>query len=81
MGMISRRQTVSETCRELGISETRFARWCEQALEGMDAALADRDTRSSREDVFARRLAEAERTIRQLALENDLLARASRRLT
>lgn len=47
----------------------------------MEAALADKDSRNSREDVLARQLAEAERTIGQLALENDLLGKASRRLT
>ena len=81
MGVISKRRTVSETCRELGISETTFARWREQALEGMEDALADKDSRHSREDVLAKQLAEAERTIGQLALENDLLGKASRRLT
>ncbi len=80
MGVISKRKTVAETCRELGISETTFARWCEQALAGMEAALADKDKRDSREDVLAKQLAEAERTIGRLALENDLLGKASRRL-
>ena len=81
MGVISKRRTVSETCRELGISETTFARWREQALKGMEAALAVKDSRHSREDLLAKQLAEAERTIGQLALENDLLGKASRRLT
>ena len=81
MGVIGKRRTVSETCRELGISETTFARWREQALEGMAAALADKNSRNTREDVLAKQLAEAERTIGQLALENDLLGIASRRLT
>lgn len=81
MGVLTKRKTVSETCRELGISETTFARWREQALEGMAAALEDKDSRNSREDLLARQLAEAERTIGQLALENDLLGKASRRLT
>lgn len=48
MGVISKRKTVSESCRELRISETMFARWREQALEGMKAALVDKDKRSSR---------------------------------
>jgi transposase-like protein len=81
MVVISKRKTVSETCREPGISETTFARWREQALEGMQAALADKDSRNSREDVLAKQLAKAERTIGQLAPENDLLGKASRRLT
>ncbi|MFM8351744.1 MAG: hypothetical protein ACKN9D_11845 [Actinomycetales bacterium] len=47
----------------------------------MEAALADKDSRHSREDLLAKQLAEAERTIGQLALENALLGKASRRLT
>ena len=81
MGVISKRKTVAQTCRELGSSETTCARWREQALEGMESALVDKDKRSAREDVLAKQLAEAERTIGQLALENDLLGKASRRLT
>lgn len=81
MGVLTKRKTVAETCREMGISETTFARWREQALEGMEAALMDKDTRNSREDVLAKQLAEAERTVGRLALENDLLGKASRRLT
>ena len=42
---------------------------------------ADKGSRDSREDLLARQLAEAERTVGQLALENDLLGKASRRLT
>ena len=81
MDVISKRKTVSQTCRGLGISETTFARWREQALEGMEAALGDKDKRGSREDVLTKQLAEAERTIGQLALDNELLGKASRRLT
>ena len=81
MGVLTKRKTVSQTCRELGISETTFARWREQAVAGMEAALADKGSRDSREDRLAKQLSEAERTIGQLALENDLLGRASRRLT
>jgi hypothetical protein len=47
----------------------------------MEAALMDKDKRGSREDVLAKQLAEAERTIGQLALDNELLGKASRRLT
>lgn len=81
MDVISKRKTVAQICRELGISETTFARWREQALERMETALVDKDKRGSREDVLAQQLAEAERTIGQLALENELLGKASRRLT
>jgi transposase-like protein len=81
MGVLTKRKTVAETWREMGISETTFARWREQPLEGMEAALADKYTRNSREAVLAKQLAEAERTVGRLALENDLPGKASRRLT
>ena len=47
----------------------------------MKAALFDKDKRNSREHVLAKQLAEAEQMIGQLAMENDLLGKASRRLT
>lgn len=81
LGVLTKKRTISETCRELGITAQTFARWREQALEGMDEALSDRAERSAREAVLEKKLAEAERTIGQLALENELLGKASRRLT
>jgi hypothetical protein len=47
----------------------------------MDEALSDRTERSAREAVLEKKLAEAERTLGQLAMENELLGKASRRLT
>ena len=44
----------------------------EQALEGMEAALADKGSRDSREDLLAQMVSEAERMVGQLALENVL---------
>ncbi len=81
LGVIAKRKTVSETCRELGITEQTFARWRAKALEGMEAALADKAEHSQREAVLERKLDDAERTVGRLALENDLLGKASRRLT
>lgn len=81
LSVLTQRQTVSEVCRELGISAQTFARWREQALAGMEDALADRDDRTRREVDLERKLDDAERTIGRLALENDLLGKASRRLT
>ena len=81
MGVIAKRKTVSETCRELGITGQTFARWRRQALDGMESALANRADQSAREAVLERKLDNAERTIGRLALENDLLGKASRRLT
>jgi transposase-like protein len=81
LGVLTKRKTVAETCRELGVSEQTFARWREQAVEGMELALADKSERDGREALLEKKLAEAERTIGRLALENDLLGKASRRLT
>ena len=58
-----------------------FARWREHALEDREATLVDKDSRNPREDLLARQLAEAERTIEQLVLENDPLGQASRQST
>lgn len=79
MGVISKRETVGQACRELGMSETTFARWWEPSLEGMEAVLAGKGSWDSREDLLAEQLAGAERTIGQLAPENDPLGKASRR--
>jgi len=65
----------------LGISETPFARWREKAPEGMQAASMDEDKSTSQEDVLAKDLEKAERTVGQLALENGLMGKASRRLS
>ena len=81
LAVLSGKQTVSEVYRELGISAQTFARWRASALEGMEAALADKDDRSRREAELERKLDDAESTIGRLALENDLLGKASRRLT
>jgi len=81
LAVLSGRQTVSEVCRELGISAQTFACWREQALAGTEDALADKDDRNRREAELERKLDDAECTIGRLALESDLLGKASRRLT
>ncbi len=81
LAVLTKRKTISEVCRDKGISAQTFARWREQAMEGMVEALADKADRNSREADLERRLAEAERTVGRLALENELLGKASRRLT
>lgn len=47
----------------------------------MEDALSDKAEQTGREAVLEKKLAEAERTIGQLARENELLGKASRRLT
>jgi hypothetical protein len=68
LGVLTKRKTVSETCRD-------------QAVEGTELVLADKTTRDGREALLEKKLTEAEQTIGQLALVNDLLGKASRRLT
>jgi transposase-like protein len=81
LAVLTKKKTVSEVCRELGVSETSFNRWREQALEAIDEAMRDKADRSKSDVEVERRLAEAERTIGRLALENELLGKASRWLT
>lgn len=80
LAVLTKRKTMAQVCRELSVTETTLARWREQALTGIEQALADKAESGSEKDL-KRRLAEAERTIGQLALENELLGKASRWLT
>nr|MBO2504158.1 hypothetical protein [Thermoanaerobacterales bacterium] len=81
LAVLTKRKTVSEVCRELQVSETSFNRWREQALEAIDEAMKDKADQNKGDVDMERRLAEAERTIGRLALENELLGKASRWLT
>jgi transposase-like protein len=38
LAVISRRKSMAEVCRELGITETTLVRWREQALEAVEQA-------------------------------------------
>jgi transposase-like protein len=81
LAVLTKRKTVSEVCRELQVSETSFNRWREQPLEAIEDAMKDKADRAEPNADLERRLAEAERTIGKLALENELLGKASRWLT
>lgn len=81
LAVLTKRKTVSEVCRELQVSETSFNRWREQALEAIGEAMKDKADQNKGDADVERRLAEAERTIGRLALENELLGKASRWLT
>ena len=81
LAVLMKRKTISEVCRELVVSEQTFDQWRNAALEGMKVVLGDKVEANAREAELAKRLAEAERTVGQLALENELPGRASRRLT
>lgn len=81
LAVLTKRRTVSEVCRELGIAEHTLARWREQALEGMEHALADKAERNGREAELERRLDEAERALGRMTLEYELRGKALGRLT
>jgi transposase-like protein len=40
LAVLTKRKTVSEVCREVGVSEKSFNRWREHALEAIDEANA-----------------------------------------
>jgi len=81
LAVLTKRKTVSEVCRAFGVSQQTFARWRELALAGIDDGLRDKTAKDGEIAELERKLHEAERTIGHVALENDLLGKASRRLT
>jgi transposase-like protein len=81
LAVLTKKKTVSEVCRELGVTQTSFNRWRELALDGIEDALKDKTAKDHELAELERKLTDAERTIGRLALENDLLGKASRRLT
>ncbi len=78
LAVLSKRKTIAQVCRELGITELTLVRWREQAIEAIKEALKDKAAQNGTQEDLERRLAEAERTIGRLALENELLGKASR---
>jgi transposase-like protein len=74
--VLTKRKTVSEVCRELQVSETSFNRWREQPLEAIEEAMNDKADRAEPNADLERRLAEAERTIGKLALENEFVGKS-----
>jgi transposase-like protein len=81
LAVLTKRKTVSEVCRELGVTEQTFARWREVAIAGMEDNLADKAEQNSRERDLERRLDEAERALGRMTLEYELRGKALRRLT
>jgi hypothetical protein len=76
LAVLTKRKTVSEVCRELQVSETSFKRWREQPLEAIEEAMNDKADRAEPNADLERRLAEAERTIGKLALENEFVGKS-----
>jgi transposase-like protein len=78
LAVLTKRKTVSEVCREMGVSETSFVRWREKALTGMEQALADKAEHSNREARLEAELAETQRALGKVTLENELRGKALR---
>ena len=76
--MLTKRKTVSEVCRELGVSETSFARWREKALAAMEDARGDKADRSGREARLEAELGETQRALGEVTLGNELRGKALR---
>ena len=74
--MLTKRKTVSEVCRELGVSETSFARWREKALAAMEDARGDKADRSGREARLEAELGETQRALGEVTLGNELRGKA-----
>jgi transposase-like protein len=81
LAVLAKRKTVSQVCRELGVSETGFARWREQALAGMELGLSGKAAASARERELEARLADAEQMLGRVVAENELRGKALRRLS
>ena len=81
LSVLSKQTTIAEACRRHGITETTFARWREQAVNGMENGLEQRSGASGREASLEREIAELERKLGQLAMIADLRGKALRRLT
>lgn len=73
--VLAKRKTVSQVCRELGVSETGFARWRESALAGMELGLSGKAVASARERELEARLADAEQMLGRVVAENELRCR------
>jgi transposase-like protein len=78
LAVLTKRKTVSEVCRELGVSETSFARWREKALAAMEDARGDKPDRSGREARLEAELGETQRALGEVTLENELRGKALR---
>lgn len=81
ISVLTKQLTIAEACRRHGITEATFARWREQALEGLEKGLEDRSGKSSREAELEREVAVLERKLGQLAVIADLRGKALQRLT
>ncbi|MDH5616198.1 MAG: transposase [Acidimicrobiia bacterium] len=66
-----RGESLDEVSRDVGVAAHRLAAWRDEFLEAGKAGLKGRKTRSDED----RRLAEAERKIGELTMDNEILRR------
>jgi transposase len=64
-------KSVAQLCRERGIKDTLYYKWRDQFMSQAQAIFADK--RQAAPDASGERLAELERMVGRLALENEIL--------
>jgi transposase-like protein len=68
------KKTIAQICRERGIKDTLYYKWRDIFLERAEEIFARPGSKESREK--AERIAELERMIGKLAMENEILKKA-----
>ena len=80
LAVLQKKTTMAEACRAHGITETTFARWRQQALDGIARGLEGKTTGSSREAELEREIDELERQLGRMTSIADLRGKFLRRL-
>ena len=81
LAVLQKKMTMAEACRTHGITETTFARWRQQALDGMSRGLEGKTTGNSREAELEREIEQLERQLGRMTSIADLRGKFLRRLT
>ena len=76
MELLTEVKTASQICRERNITDKLLYRWKQEFLERAPGVFEDRRGRSI-DDEAEQRIAELERMVGRLALENEILINAS----
>lgn len=69
-------KSIAQICRERGIKDTLYYKWRDQFMSEALAIFADKRSGASG-DESGQRIAELERMVGRLALENEILKKAS----
>lgn len=81
LAVLQKKMTMAEACRTHGITETTFARWRQQALDGMARGLEGKTTGNTRESELEREIEQLERQLGRMTSIADLRGKFLRRLT